>query len=250
MHGEAADFAKIRVFGVQYACSDGRAVATRWNPSSGDDDMAGLEESVVVNDRVFTVEVLVRGLFAKSCIGSIVIPKGVRALPDKCFEFCERLSAVSFAEGSRVKSLGKCCFKMCHIDKIVIPDSCLCIGEKCFDGCVNLCTVDISERSELVKLGSFAFRGCCVSNLFLPKDVDLSESSGVFVGVKSFTAAKNSKIVVSGDCVLQFVHGNERDDTYLIHVSSDQCEFEVPDAVSCIVSWCFCGSKVSRVVFG
>ena len=123
-----------------------------------------------------------------------------------------------------------------------MPDSCVVIEDKCFDGCVNLRRVHISEQSELESIGRFAFRGCNVSDLFLPSGLLLGPC--VFIGVKSFVAAKGIGFIVSDDCV--FSH----DRKILFHCFSSNPTFEVPDSVLYISPYCFAGSNVGTVVFG
>ena len=218
------DFARVRVMGLEFACSDKKAVAVKWTPAVDQGPKAEIPEAVLVNGHRYDVELLTRGLFEKSMMKSVVIPKTVKLLPDKCFEFCEDLCNVVFQGESRVNYLGKCCFKKCGLREFDLPDSCVVIGDKCFDGCANLCRVNVSEQSELEKIGCFAFRGCSVSDLFLPSGLDVSSCECIFVGVKSFFAAKDLDFVVSDDCVIS------KDRKKLFHCFSSNSEFEVPEA--------------------
>ena len=222
--GRGCDFARAHVMGVEYTCCDGKAVAFAWAPAAEQRERAEVAATVLVGGRSYSVEILWRGIFGKSAIRSAVIPEGVRFLPDKCFEFCERLCDVVFEGVSRVSSVGKCCFKRCCLNEFRVPDGCISIGDKCFDGCSRLCRVHFGEKSQLKKLGPFCFRGCNIVDLFLPGglEVPVNESddlrAGVFLGVNS--------VIVPGESL-----------------------FEVPGSIRAICSWCFAGSSVRDVVF-
>ena len=211
---------------VEYICCDGMAVVSKL--AADHHDRIDVAEFVSANGGKFRVELFARKCFTKSTIRTVHIPKSVRSLPAKCFEFCENLRSVIFEVGSRVGSFGACCF----------------IGVKCFDGCTNLSHVGMSECSELVSIGKFAFRGCMVSNLFLPSSLDVLECVGGFVGVKSVTVAKDSQFCLSCDCLMC-----QRKEI-LLHCFSAQVSLEVPDSVREIAKWCFCGCGVKEVTFG
>ena len=238
------DFARVHVIGLEFACSNQKAVAVKWSPTLAQRSRAEIPETVVADGRGHEVEILIQGLFAKSAIRSVVIPKTVKFLPDKCFEFCESLCEAVFDRASRVNYLGMCCFKKCGLTEFDLPDSCVIIGEKCFDGCAKLCRIRISENSELEEIGSFAFRGCNISNLYLPSRFDISSCEGVFLGVKSFVLGKNIDLVVSDGFILS------KDKENLLHCFSSNPVVEVPDSIERISRCCFAGSNVRKVIFG
>ena len=247
--GCGCDFARAHVMGVEYTCCDGKAVAFAWAPAAEQRERAEVAATVLVGGRSYSVEILWRGIFGKSAIRSAVIPEGVRFLPDKCFEFCERLCDVAFEGVSRVSSVGKCCFKRCCLSEFRVPDGCISIGDKCFDGCSRLCRVHFGEKSQLKKLGSFCFRGCNIVDLFLPGglEVPVNEShdlrAGVFLGVNSVIVPDDSNFVIVKDCLLS------SDRRYLLRCFSRESSFEVPRSIRAICSWCFAGSSVRDVVF-
>ena len=238
------DFARVRVMGLEFACSNQEAVAVKWSPALAQRSKAEIPETVVANGRGYEVEILARGLFAKWVMRSVVIPKTVKFLPGKCFEFCEHLCDVVFDGKSEVNYLGECCFKKCGLTEFDLPDSCVFIDKKCFDGCAKLCRIRISEHSELEEIGSFAFRGCNVSNLYLPSRLDISSCEGVFLGVKSFVLGKNIDLVVSDGFILS------KDKVNLLHCFSSNATVEVPDSIARIRRCCFAGSNVRTVIFG
>ena len=248
MSTQEPDFERVRLLGVEYACSSGKAVACLWDPAPEQQETAEIHEVVAVAGKKYTVEMFANGIFSKSMIQSIFIPNTVMFLPDKCFEFCENLVKVTFGPESQIDSFGKACFKHCGLSEIDVPDRCTSIGAKCFDGCHHLQSVRISEKSQLTTIGEFAFRGCHVSNLYLPSDLVIERTGldeGVFVGVNSVAVAlDNPTMVLRGDLLLS------KDGKELISCFSSESICEVPDSVRDIWKWCFAGSKVRKVVFG
>ena len=254
--GEGGDFARVSVVGLEFVCAGGKAVAVKWTPDPAPNSRTEVPESVAANGCRYDVELLTRGLFAKSAVRSVAIPKTVNFVPDKCFEFCESLCDVVFLGESRVNCLGKCCFKRCGLREFVLPDSCVVIGDKCFDGCSGLCRVFISESSELERICRFAFRGCKVSDLFLPRGLNVPSkkeysseeavpvSDCIFLGVKSAVASKDGDFLVSDDCIIS------KDRRTLFHCFSQDSNFEVPDSIEEIGVHCFTDSNVRSVVFG
>ena len=247
--GRGCALARAHVMGVEYTCCDGKAVAFAWAPAAEQRERAEVAATVLVGGRSYSVEILWRGIFGKSAIRSAVIPEGVRFLPDKCFEFCERLCDVVFEGVSRVSSVGKCCFKRCCLSEFRVPDGCISIGDKCFDGCSGLCRVHFGEKSQLKKLGSFCFRGCNIVDLFLPGGLEVPVNvshdlrAGVFLGVNSVIVPDDSNFVIVKDCLLS------SDRRYLLRCFSRESSFEVPGSIRAICSWCFAGSSVRDVVF-
>ena len=244
MTGARADnFARVRVLGVEYACSSGKAVACHWDPLPEEQEKVEVPSVVVADGREYTVEVFCVSLFSKSVIRSFFIPNTVTFLPKKCFEFCENLVDVCFASESRIDSFESACFKRCGLCEIDIPNSVISIGSKCFDGCVNMCRVRIGEESRLQKIGEFAFRGCNISDLYLPRYLDIC-GYAIFLGVKSVNIGNNPKVFISNECLMS------QDRKALIRCFSSNSTFEVPDSIRVIDWYCFSGSNVKKVVFG
>ena len=238
-----ADFARVTIDGVEYACSEGVAAVCGRSAEIVEENVV-VRGSVSANEKVYVVEILAKEVFAKMLIRSVKLPNTVMSIPEKCFELCKNLSDVVFEEGSRVSVFGKCCFKGCAIVKIDIPDSVLSIEDKCFDGCTELCSVGICETSKLMKLGSYVFRGCQVDSLFLPDSVEISQSDGVFVGVQNVVAKNPWDFAIGSDCILS------SKGTTLITCFTEESTFVVPDSVKKIKKGCFTNIPLKRVVFG
>lgn len=81
-------------------------------------------------------------------LGSVAIPSSVEYISDYAFRNCSRLSTVSFANDSKLKSIGKEAFRDCSgllggITSITIPNSVQTIGRSAFKGCDKLETLTI-----------------------------------------------------------------------------------------------------------
>ena len=85
--GETVDFARVKSFGIEYACSCGKAVAYSWDPKPEEQESAEVSEFVFASGREYRVEIFACGLFSKSAIKRVVIPNTITFLPKKCFEF-------------------------------------------------------------------------------------------------------------------------------------------------------------------
>lgn len=215
MDSQGEDFARVRILGIDYVCSCGKALAYGWNPIPEEEQQAEVQEIVVSSGRTYQVGVLIAGIFSKSLIRSVSIPNTVRLLPNKCFEFCEQLVTVTFAPESQICSFGAACFKRCGLCEIEVPDNCTSIGPKCFDGCTQLTHLEISDRSQLEKIGNLAFRGCSVVDLYLPDELVIDHTGCIFLGVRSVNVGNNNQnFIVDSDCLMS------RDRKTLIHCSS------------------------------
>ena len=104
-HPEVSDLTRVRLCGVEYVCSCGKAIACSWSPMPEEQERAEVQEFVVARGRECRVEIFVRGIFSKSVIRSVVIPNTVTFLPEKCFESCEYLVDITFSPASRINSL-------------------------------------------------------------------------------------------------------------------------------------------------
>ena len=232
------------VSGVEYTCADHRAIASRWVRDEEQRVDVDIQEEIVVGQDKFTVDMFLPEMFAKANICRVSIPKSVKSLSDKCFEFCEKLVDICFAPESTVAVFGKCCFKGCGFSEFCIPDSVRVIEDNWFDRCSNLSRVIIQDTSLLMKAGVAVFRGCKVVDLFLPKLLDITESELFFLGVKSFVTDSPRFFRVSGDNILSL------DGTRLVACFSSESVFNVPDSIVVINRGCFVQSQVRNIIFG
>ena len=158
-----------------------------------------------------------------SSLKSIEIPAGVTELPDGdyyyggVFSGCSSLESVTFAEGSRLTSIGERAFYGCsRLASIEIPTGVTSIGSNAFcgcssltsieipagvtelpdgysidgvfSGCSNLASVTFAEGSQLTSIGSYAFQNCSsLTSIKIPAGVT-SIGSSAFFGCSSLTS--------------------------------------------------------------
>ena len=76
---------------------------------------------------------------------SVTIPASVTSIEDEAFRFCENLETVTFAEGSKLKSIGEWAFNCCgSLTSITIPESVTSIGEGAFYCCNGLRVINFN----------------------------------------------------------------------------------------------------------
>ena len=131
----------------------------------------------------------------KNCsFTSITIPANVTAIYEGAFDLCTSLTTVTFAAGSRLKTIGAAFVGCTSLSTITIPASVTTIdsayadwdGAKdelgAFIDCTNLTTVIFAPNSQLETIGNNAFRSCTnLTSITIPAGVT-SIGYGTFAG--------------------------------------------------------------------
>ena len=145
----------------------------------------GNEASVVIPNEIEEKPVTAIGdyAFCESGLKNINIPAGVTTIGRSAFMECKSLSSVTFAEGSRLSSIGDSAFYMTWsltsieipdgvtgigkyafyesgLENINIPAGVTTIGMEAFEECFNLSGVTFEKDSKLTKIESGTFLGC------------------------------------------------------------------------------------------
>ena len=126
--------------------------------------------------------------FYESGLENINIPAGVTTIGRSAFTNCKSLSSVTFAEGSRLSSIGDSAFYMTwSLTSIEIPDGVTGIGKSAFyeSGLEN-----INIPAGVTTIGMGAFEDCFnLSGVTFEKDSKLTEiESGTFFGCVNLTS--------------------------------------------------------------
>ena len=124
------------------------------------------------------------GCFKTSSCATFVLPKTWTMIPDECFrecksienvfipascetigvsafEYCSKLSSVSFESGSCLKTISSSAFHMCSsLVTIKIPASVISIGDYGLGGCHSLANLSFEPGSRLQSVGKSGFGGC------------------------------------------------------------------------------------------
>lgn len=113
------------------------------------------------------------GFFCTNCIKKVILPFGLKSLPDKMFQF----SSIEEVEiPNTVQTIGNGTFWGCSsLKNISIPKSVITIGDDVFHGCQQLETVSIPAG--LKKIGKDIFAQCpSITDIFnysvIPQDVN------------------------------------------------------------------------------
>ena len=126
------------------------------------------------------------------------IPAKVTSIGYNAFVGCSNLIAVTFADGSLLKSIGIGAFMNCtRLQEITIPASVTSINVDTFYGCSNLTTVTFAEGSLLKNIGIEAFKDCTrLQEITIPACVT-SIYAGAFVSCSNLatvTFAEDSQL--------------------------------------------------------
>lgn len=136
-------------------------------------------------------------------IKSVVIPEGVRYIPNEAFKSCKSL------------------------ESIVIPDSVISIGESAFSGCSNLKSVEISKNSNLETIGIAAFKTCiALTEINIPNSVKT-------IGEEAFYGCLNLKKISIGDGIEKI--GTEAFKECSYYINTDNWDDNVLYIGSCLI---------------
>ncbi|MCR4898179.1 MAG: leucine-rich repeat domain-containing protein [Acholeplasmatales bacterium] len=124
-------------------------------------------EDVVIPEGVF--DDISTGAFKNTYVVNVVIPKGIKAIRNRCFEGCTELKTVIMSND--VKSIGFGAFSGCtNLKYIKLSSNIKTIGDYAFSRCKNL--ADISFPECLTSIGDYAFLRCAsLDRLIIPKNV-------------------------------------------------------------------------------
>ena len=99
--------------------------------------------------------------FYATPITSIEIPAGVTSIGDYAFCGCSKLQTISFAEDSKLETIGKEAFSaMQSLTSIEIPANVTSIGNGAFADTPNLRKISFADGSKLESIVDGAFYGC------------------------------------------------------------------------------------------
>jgi hypothetical protein len=120
-------------------------------------------------------------------IFAVTIPATVTTIADYAFHNCTNLQNVSFAEGSRLESIGANAFRNCSsLSSIAIPEGVTSIGSSLFDGCIGLTDVIIPES--ITSIPGSLFNNCtALTGVAFPSSVT-SIGGTVFYGCTALTS--------------------------------------------------------------
>ncbi len=93
--------------------------------------------------------------FAYTLINSVVIPKTVKTIGYKAFQY-SKLKSLTFEDNSQLETIGDNAFQEISMDRIVIPKTVKIIGESAFKECHSLKRVIFEGDKPTIGRGAFA----------------------------------------------------------------------------------------------
>lgn len=114
-------------------------------------------------------------------IESVEIPSSVQTIGDFAFSRCTSLTAVTFADDSKLETIGKSAFSYSNLSKMEIPSSVTEIGDESFLNCDKLSSVTFPSDSKLEVIGERAFMQSKLSKIKIPSSLKKIEI-GAFRG--------------------------------------------------------------------
>ena len=197
--------------------------------------------------------------FAGTSFVGVEIPNSVTSIGGGAFDSCNQLQGITFAENSRLESIGDRAFYQCTaltsieipdsvtsigsyafydcyaLKNITIPDSVTSIGENAFYNCKKLTSIEIPDS--VTSIGNFAFSFCSsLTSIEIPDSV-MSIGNYAFYYCSSLTSIEIPNSVTS--------IGN-----YAFYYCSRLTSIEIPDSVTSI-GWCafqYCTSLTSITI--
>ena len=182
--------------------------------------------------------------FCRTAMTSINIPASVTSIGVSAFFECQYLTSVTFAEGSRLESIGDDVFDDTGLTSIEIPASVTTIGAAAFWGCSNLATVTFAEGSQLESIGNNAFQQCYnLTSITIPASVT-SIGRNVFQNCNNLA----SITVADGNTVYDSRNGCNA----IIVKSTNTLIFgcknsTIPAGVTSIGAWAFCTTCMTSI---
>jgi len=136
---------------------------------------------------------------------SYTIPASVSSIGDSAFSGSKRLKTISFAKGSKIKSIEDRAFSNAgSVQKINIPDSVLTIGVGAFEGSKNLHSVTFGTKSKLKSVGARFLASTDVVEIVIPSSVTSIDEYAFYDSrwLQSISVKSNNKKYSSASGVL------------------------------------------------
>lgn len=125
------------------------------------DTLAG-KKVTVIGEGAFTAEPENAGNYSyyvkgNTTLQTVIIPKSVTEIQYAAFDNCQALANVSFASGSRLKTIDGCAFRNVKISTIALPNTVKTIGQRAFTECKTLSEIAIPDSVTEMGIATFAY---------------------------------------------------------------------------------------------
>ena len=155
------------------------------------------------------------------------------------------VTSLTFAENSRVKTIGEGAFENVAITELTVPASVTVIENRAFAGSGDL-TVEILEGTNALTIKDNVFDGRSIDTLTLPKNVTAMPDFIKGLTVKNIIVAEGNPSFVTLDGVLYTKKANtENDPDILLFYPAGKTDesFVIPDGVTAIGANAFKGQE-------
>lgn len=180
--------------------------------------------SIAMNEGLRTIEY--EAFRECSMLMEVEIPASVETIESDAFNNCSKLMDVTFAEGSKLTTIGSWTFYNTSLISITLPAKLKSIGNYAFYNCNKLSTVEFEAGSQLQRIendvfnschtlssivlpesvtdvGNNAFGGCPLKEFYIPKNLSSLTNTGVnYSGLTSLTYNPENRFIKKVDGIL------------------------------------------------
>lgn len=200
-------------------------------------DCIALQSVTVENDNIELGE---RAF--ENCAGltEIHLPAGMSELYGGVFNSCKALTAIAFPRDLTV--LGESSLADCiKLVSVEMPDSLSKIDDMVFNGCIGLEQIVLNDG--LTKIGKNAFKDCSsLKGIRIPASVT-SIGIGPFRGCLKLSEIAVDPKSKSFKAVENILFNKSKSELICFPSCSPAEEYVIPDSVTSISDWAFCGCK-------
>jgi len=200
-------------------------------------DCIALEELIIESGNI---EIGERAFENCPALESIILPDDLVEIYGGVFNSCKALEQIKLPK--HLVILGEGAFSSCvKLKSIDIPDSVTKIDDIIFSGCIELKKIELSKN--LTKIGKSAFKDCTtLTEITIPEQIN-NIGTSPFRGcenLKSISVEPKNKFYKSVEGIL---FNKNRSTLLCFPASKNAEEFDIPDSVTIISEWAFCGCK-------
>jgi hypothetical protein len=182
--------------------------------------------------------------FSDSGLTSITIPASVTTIDDGsldddyedigAFSHTPKLKSVTFAKGSKLRTIGSTAFSGSGLTSITIPASVTTIRDSAFQNTAKLKKITFAEGSKLRSIGGFTFFQSGITGITIPASVSI-------IGEYAFSVSELQTVVFSSSSKLKSIEESTFANSTLLK------SINIPNGVARIEAGAFSGTSISSI---